>query len=364
MEKINLSQANQTYLNNKKNTNDTATSSTNQNEQINDGAKKIKLALAALAIAGTAIAAGVAIYKHKNPSKGIEEGAHKVATTKNGQTSSVIIEDLQNADKKSQNELKTLPTKKDNLSIKESQKQADEIEFKPKNEAEKTIEEAKEMTPAEKHRLEAEQKRIAEQENAKEILEKYNIEYNKGELADIRLGVVHDITNTGNITNENKTVICNHGRLRTNNSKYREGKEDLASRLADRAFENLKPLEEDAIVYRGLSADTDGMNSQGHEFIKSLLEKKKGEIVTDNGYAYASYNKQITNQYAGAGSQDNYIGARMIIKVPKGAKVSRAKTSRQSEMLFPRKAQFKVLETAQEKDGIAEILLEYILPKT
>lgn len=112
MESVKLSNANQAYLNKQKPIINEAAPSANQQPIENDN-KKIKLALAALGAVGVAITAGVAIIKHHNTSKIIEEGKEQatkllsdidfnkgIASLKDGTKFTGVIEDtLKNGDK-------------------------------------------------------------------------------------------------------------------------------------------------------------------------------------------------------------------------------------------------------------------------
>ena len=97
-----------------------------------------------------------------------------------------------------------------------------------------------------------------------------------------------------------------------------------------------------------------------------LMKSKPGDTFVDKGYSY-------TSVYEGAAVSCNGIkdkgtpGIKMIIKAPKGARISDGTDFEQAEFLFPRNAEFRVIEPPKLKDdnglgGYYEMLVEYVLP--
>ncbi|MCD7878666.1 MAG: hypothetical protein LUG16_01880, partial [Candidatus Gastranaerophilales bacterium] len=195
-------------------------------------------------------------------------------------------------------------------------------------------------------------------ERTKNILDSQGIEFSDEELL-----MNEDIWDLDESLTNNGAANC-HGSAYGFNYELRnkpEGyiPENLESRILDKGLENLSPLKKNETVYRGVNGNR--FFKKNLEYVKSLINAKKGDVISDKGYGYASFSKKIANHYSDGGLCDG-LGARMKIIVPEGSKVSIG--GKQHEMLFPRNAQFEVVEQAKiAEDGIMEIVLKYILPK-
>ncbi|MCQ2957921.1 MAG: hypothetical protein MJ180_03350, partial [Candidatus Gastranaerophilales bacterium] len=110
------------------------------------------------------------------------------------------------------------------------------------------------------------------------------------------------------------------------------------------------------------------------DFIRGLINAKKGYIFTDKGYSYTTNAKSCAKSCNSGADEENITQILLTILTPKGAKICNNKSAPQQEFIFPRNAQFRVVEEAKEtvftdKDGSTytkpdrlEMTVEYILP--
>lgn len=125
----------------------------------------------------------------------------------------------------------------------------------------------------------------------------------------------------------------------------------------DKEFEALPGLAKKHIFYRGLY-EMDYVSTR-HKGIEILTNAKVGDIVTpDSAYAYTSYNERSAISWAKYGDRRRMV---LEIHTPKGAKIS-CNLEHGGEGLFPRNAQYKILEKRIGPDGISWVKLQYILP--
>jgi hypothetical protein len=127
----------------------------------------------------------------------------------------------------------------------------------------------------------------------------------------------------------------------------------------DKEFAKLAPLEKDCIGYRQI-----GRYKYDKKTLcvpaKILEEAKIGDVIKpDKGCAYAFQDKFSIDRYFCSGPDK----IREIIRLPKGAKVSR-NMEHYGEFLMPRSAEYKLVSKNIDYDGTAEYVLEYIMPKT
>ncbi|MBR2387029.1 hypothetical protein IKA92_07030 [bacterium] len=144
--------------------------------------------------------------------------------------------------------------------------------------------------------------------------------------------------------------IISGEKIRPSCADYIETIEDL-----DNAFENLKPLENECVVYRGRHKHS-ACESLNYDF--EIIENAKiGDIVVpDIAYSYCAFDKSLAKCFAN-GHENNMI---YEIKLPKGAKVSR-NLEHGGEVLMPRSAQYKI--TGKKVIGSTTyVSMEYILP--
>ncbi len=214
------------------------------------------------------------------------------------------------------------------------------------------------MFSAKKMIANLDQEQLSKFNKAKDILKQNGIEFEdyelleEGELWGRGLGTGienQSLCKNGSVYGHGKANAYNY-MLRKKGATGNEG--GLWQKILDKGLENVPGIEQETTVYRGIQADLS--NDADFQFVKSIIDSKKGSIISDKGYSYASYKRGIANGYA-LGD----INAKLIIKVPKGAKVSRLRNL-QSEMLFPRNAEFKVLTPYNPETG--EIFVEYVLP--
>ncbi len=141
---------------------------------------------------------------------------------------------------------------------------------------------------------------------------------------------------------------------------YREIRTILSKIVkTDAEFEKLPPLEHEQVVYRGRAYNRIRKNCNGD--FKIVENAKVGDvIVPDEGYSYTGFDSSVLNGY---GSSSN--GILYEIRLPKGAKVSRNSEhwiAHKGEAVMPRGAKYKVLYKNVDKNGLTNIVMEYILP--
>ncbi len=197
-------------------------------------------------------------------------------------------------------------------------------------------------------------------EHAKEILKKNGIEFDVYDeynltFEDEILNYLNDnLYNTSKTVDGHASAYSYNSDLRCKDAKGNEG--GLWQKILDKGLENIPSTQENITVYRGLNAPE--YYKSRCQYIDDIINTKKGCIIpVDKGYPYASFNEDVANRFAQ--TDKNLI---LTIKVPKGSKVSCAKHSKQSEMLFPRNSQFKVLQEAQKEGKIYHMIVEYVLP--
>lgn len=202
---------------------------------------------------------------------------------------------------------------------------------------------------------------------ASEVLNSRGAEFDKCELArhiafDRKGKLIHGILN-------NK--FDNHGEILTHlhafkfNGALRAGHQvdDIERVILDEGFKTVKPLDEERILYRHVCG---GKRDKSIDFINMLMKSKPGDTFVDKGYSY-------TSVYKGAATSCNGISdigtpeIQMTIKAPKGARISDGTDFEQREFLFPRNAEFRVIEPPKLKNdngfgGYYEMLVEYVLP--
>ena len=91
-------------------------------------------------------------------------------------------------------------------------------------------------------------------------------------------------------------------------------------------------------------------------------DAKVGDIIVpDEGYSYTAFDKNVWGSYGY--SEGN--GFLYEIRVPKGAKISRnfEHACNGGEAVFPRGAQYKILNKNVAENGNTYIVMEYILPE-
>lgn len=125
----------------------------------------------------------------------------------------------------------------------------------------------------------------------------------------------------------------------------------------DKEFENLPPLEDDFVFYRGR-----GKNSLIKRFNQDfdvIENAKEGDtIIPDKGYSYGAFKKELAENWSNS-VNDNMM---LEIHVPKGAKVSR-NGEHGGEVVFPRGAEYKLISKEKDRFGTLNVVLEYILPE-
>ena len=194
---------------------------------------------------------------------------------------------------------------------------------------------------------------------AKELFDQNGITYTDADI-------VNQLGNMHNKAIEGLHDIVDYNEISTaKNTALREGIEpDFECRVLDKVIELSEPLETGQTFYRGVSSVgkvSGSCEELNDAFIDRLINSETGDIISDKGYSYFSTNADTLEIYANNKGKKN---ARMIIQVPKGAKVKLGKNALKDgkEGIFPRNAQFKVIEKAKMVNGVPEIVLEYIVP--
>lgn len=209
---------------------------------------------------------------------------------------------------------------------------------------------------------------------AEQVLISRKLNYDRLELASLPDHIIKSIAKNefGN------AQAIGHGLAYQVNGALRLGvnPEDIIITLLDESFKSAKPLTKSTVVYRGV---TGGSADNSIDFINKLMKLKKGNTFIDKGYSFTSFNPHCA--VSCNGTQD--LGTpeiKLKIIVPKGAKISDGSDFEQLEMLFPRNAEFRVVEEAEIiKPGVeyigdngqkcktsdyVEMVVEYILPKS
>lgn len=209
---------------------------------------------------------------------------------------------------------------------------------------------------------------------AEQVLMSRKLNYDRLELASLPNHIIKSIAKNefGN------AQAIGHGLAYQVNGALRLGvnPEDIIITLLDESFKSAKPLTKSTVVYRGVTGST---ADNSIDFINKLMKSKKGDTFIDKGYSFTSFNPRCAVSCNGTWD----LGTpelKLTIKVPKGAKISDGSDFEQLEMLFPRNAEFKIVEEAKViKPGIeyigengqkckgsdyVEMVVEYILPKS
>lgn len=213
--------------------------------------------------------------------------------------------------------------------------------------------------------------------NAKWILDSKKLQYDELDLAKTIVSdqreLVEDLATTGKFAGYGEVI--GHSKAYTINSPLRLGYnvDDTLKVILDEGFRTIEPIEYPVTVYRSVSG---GKADCSIDFINNLIKAKKGDTFIDKGYSYSSFSENgacSCNGIADLGTDS----IRFKIIVPKGARVSNGSHYEQSELLFPRNAEFRIVEEATcshqdvfyNPDGtkgmrkLYDITLEYVLPK-
>ena len=216
--------------------------------------------------------------------------------------------------------------------------------------------------------------------SAKWLLDNKNLHYDDLNLArsiersDLR-EIIEEVALTGKFCGD---MVYGHNLAYQINSPLRLGFDvnDTLRVILDEGFRTVKPLEHDAIVYRHVCG---GKADGSIDFINKLIKAKKGDTFVDKGYSYTSFSEMGTSPCNGirdVGTED----VKLEIIVPKGARVSDGSWStKQNELLFPRNAEFRVVEEAKRPEPFVfinyegkevkmpralKLVVEYVLPKS
>ncbi len=200
----------------------------------------------------------------------------------------------------------------------------------------------------------------------KEVLDANEIQYNPRELVQkIRFYSNSKIRYKGyNLENiaEGKfsdgTYVSCHRYCDTLNQKLRKGQHGgIIQTLVDKGFETVEATNKEMVVYRKVASSS--CDEAGYGFMKRLLKLNHGESFIDTGYSYSSFDIDLACACRAIGGNDE-LSATIVIKVPKGAKVSQMPDVAQAECIFPRNAEFKVIKPYDKETQ--QIMVEYILP--
>lgn len=170
--------------------------------------------------------------------------------------------------------------------------------------------------------------------------------------------------------------VVGHHKAYTINSALRLGYnvDDILKVILDEGFRTVEPLEKAVTVYRHVSG---GKADNSIDFINKLIQAKKGDTFIDKGYSYSSFSRNGASSCNGIkdlGTDE----IKLTIIVPKGARVSNGCHYEQNELLFPRNAEYRVVEGAIRPEPYVyrnyegkevklpralEMVVDYILPK-
>lgn len=209
---------------------------------------------------------------------------------------------------------------------------------------------------------------------AEQVLISRKLNYDKLELASLPSHIIKSIAKNefGN------AQAIGHGLAYQVNGALRLGvnPEDIIITLLDESFKYAKPLTKSTVVYRGVTGSS---ADNSIDFINKLMKAKKGDTFIDKGYSFTSFNPHCAVSCNGTWD----LGTpeiKLKIHVPKGARISDGSDFEQLEMLFPRNAEFKVVEEAKivtpgteyigkngqkhKSSDYVEMVVEYVLPKS
>jgi len=206
-------------------------------------------------------------------------------------------------------------------------------------------------------------------------LDKRNMPYDKLEIAEMKDSYIRAIAD--NKFSYDNWVVA-HDDAYMFNSLLRQGKDikHPIITMLDEGFKTVKPTTTSKTLYRQVcGSKIDGSIN----FIDFLKQAKKGDTFIDNGYSFATFNRDCATSCNGI--QD--IGSPLImlkILTPQGTKISCPMFSSQCEALFPRGSKFRIAKEAKvitpastftdkngnilHSGGELEIVVEYVLPKT
>lgn len=182
--------------------------------------------------------------------------------------------------------------------------------------------------------------------NAKWILDSKKLQYDELDLAKTIVSdqreLIEEFATTGKFAGYGEVI--GHSKAYTINSPLRLGYnvDDTLKVILDEGFRTVEPIENPVIVFRAVSG---GKADGSIDFINNLIKAKKGETFIDKGYSYASFSENgacSCNGIADLGTD----AVKLKIIVPKGARVSNGSHYDQNELLFPRNAEFRVVEEA------------------
>lgn len=215
--------------------------------------------------------------------------------------------------------------------------------------------------------------------NAKWILDSKKLQYDELDLAKTIVSdqreLIEELATTGKFAGYGEVI--GHSKAYTINSPLRLGYnvDDTLKVILDEGFRTVEPIENPVTVYRAVSG---GKADGSIDFINNLIKAKKGETFIDKGYSYSSFSEKgacSCNGIADLGTD----AVKLKILVPKGARVSNGSHYEQNELLFPRNAEYRVVEEATRPEPYIsknyegkevklprplEMVIEYILPKT
>ena len=178
---------------------------------------------------------------------------------------------------------------------------------------------------------------------AASVLESRNLHYDKHDLACLEDKMVRAIAK-GEFYTEYGQVL-GHGEAYQVNGALRLGAnvDDTIRVILDEGFRTVTPLEEEITVYRAVSG---GKADKSIDFINNLIHAQKGDTFVDKGYSYSSYypNAAVScNGIHDSGTPE----IKLKIIVPKGSRVSDGSGYEQCELLFPRNAEYRIVEEAK-----------------
>ena len=215
-------------------------------------------------------------------------------------------------------------------------------------------------------------------ESAKWVFDNKKLKYSDLDLArsiyDSELReIIEEVALTGKFAGR---MVSGHSLAYQINSPLRLGfkVDDTLKVILDEGFRTVEPLEHGTIVYRTVCG---GKADGSIDFINKLIKAKKYDTFVDKGYSYTSFSKNATSPCNGirdVGTED----VSLEIIVPKGARVSDGSwVTKQNELLFPRNAEFRVVEEAKRPNPFVftnyegkevkmprplKIVVEYIVP--
>lgn len=210
------------------------------------------------------------------------------------------------------------------------------------------------------------------------VLDNKKLQYDKLDLASSifegQREIIEKIATTGRCYGYGE--VLGHNKAYTINSALRLGYnvDDTLKVILDEGFRTVEPLDRSVTVYRHVCG---GKADNSIDFINKLIKAKKGDTFIDKGYSYSSYSEK------GASSCNGILDlgtdeVKLTILVPEGARVSNGSHYEQNELLFPRNAEFRVIEEASRPEPIVfrhddgsefkipqalRMTLEYVLPE-